>query len=293
MGYQVNEDRMRTLTLSVAQKCLPQRVSAMLSSSDTLEGKRVIISMDGGRIGTRQYLEEQNEAQTHHKFDTPWKEPKLLVISTIDQEGKMSQKELPIYDATFGEESLFELLGQYLQALHIDRATEVQVVADGALWNHIQALLVNLGVNPDKITETLDYYHAVQHLQKITDCLPKKQQKEKNNLFKELKTLLWEGKVNLLIDKIKSSFKRLPKEVKTQIAYFDKNKNRINYAHCRLKNCLCGSGIVESAVRRMINLRFKAPSSFWKQENLDGLIFLRCALLSGRWHNILASITHG
>jgi hypothetical protein len=292
LGYQVNEDRMRTLTQSVAQKCLLQRVPAMLGASDTLAGKRVIISMDGGRIRTRQYLEGQNEAKTHHKFDTPWKEPKLLVISTIDQEGKMTKKELPIYDATFGEESLFTLLGQYLQALHIDQATEVQVVADGALWiwNHIQPLLVNLGVDPDKITETLDYYHAVQHLQKITDCLPKKQQKEKNSLFKELKNLLWDGKVDDLIDKIKTSFKRISKEVKTQIAYFDKNKNRMNYQQCRLKNWLCGSGIVESAVRRMINLRFKAPSSFWKQENLDGLIFLRCALLSGRWNNLLANI---
>lgn len=197
LGYQVNADRMRTLTQSVAQKCLLQRVPAMLGTSDTLAGKRVIISMDGGRIRTRQYLESQNEAKTPHHFETPWKEPKLLVISTINQEGKMSRNELPMYDATFGEESLFELLGQYLQAIS--------------------------------------------------------------------------------------------KKVKTQIACFDKNKNRMNYQHCRLKNRLCGSGIVESAVRRMINLRFKAPSSFWKQENLDGLIFLRCALLSGRWNNLLAN----
>ena len=57
----------------------------------------------------------------------------------------------------------------------------------------------------------------------------------------------------------------------------------------------CGSGIVESAIRRVINLRFKCPSTFWKQENVEKLIFLRAIFLAGRWKimiNNLIKLNH-
>jgi hypothetical protein len=46
---------------------------------------------------------------------------------------------------------------------------------------------------------------------------------------------------------------------------------------------MCGSGIIESGIRRVINLRFKNSSAFWKQENVECLYFLRGILLSFRW----------
>ncbi|MDZ7936026.1 MAG: hypothetical protein U5M51_13885 [Emticicia sp.] len=57
--------------------------------------------------------------KNHHKFDTPWKEPKLFVITVIDAEGKIDKQELPIFDNAFGETSMFELLKKYLKALNV------------------------------------------------------------------------------------------------------------------------------------------------------------------------------
>jgi hypothetical protein len=293
-GLQIggNLERIRSLALAVSKKCLLKRVECMLSNDDNLAGKRVVISTDGGRIRTRQYKEEMNQKATHHKFETPWKEPKLFVITIIDNEGKIEQKELPIYDATFTEESLFLLLGEYLKALNISQVAEVQVIADGALWiwNNAKNMLMNLGLSEEKIVETLDYYHAVEHLKKLTDLLPKDKNNIKNMLFNEFKTLLWEGNIKSIIEKIGTHLKRTSKKIKTELAYFEKNILRMKYPKFREKKWLCGSGIIESGVRRMINLRFKSPSCFWKQENLDGLIFLRCALLSGRWKFIMQTI---
>lgn len=295
-GLQIggNVERMRNLALAVSKKCLTKRVECMISRDDNLGGKRVVISTDGGRLRTREYQVEKNQAGTHHKFETPWKEPKLLVITIIDQNGKMERKELPIYDATFGEEGLFRLLGEYLKALNIKEVEEVQVIADGALWiwNKAQKLLLELGVREDKIVETLDYYHAVEHLARLTELLPKTKKAVKNRLFKEFKELLWGGKVGEIIEKIVAQVKQVSKQMKTEIGYFEKNKMRLNYPEYRAKKWLCGSGIIESGVRRMINLRFKSASCFWKQENLDGLIFLRCALLSGRWKFVMQTITN-
>lgn len=44
-----------------------------------------------------------------------------------------------------------------------------------------------------------------------------------------------------------------------------------------------GSGAVESAIRRILNLRIKAPGSFWTPEAAETMIFLRSKLLYHRW----------
>ena len=286
--------RIRSLALAVAQKCLSQRVACMLGAGESLAGKRVVISTDGGRIRTREYQAEKNEAGTHHKFATPWKEPKLFVITIIDPDGKIERTERPVYDATFGEEGLFRLLGEYLKALNIKEVGEVQVIADGALWiwHKAKKMLLELGVAEDKIVETLDYYHAVEHLTKVIELLPKKSEKQRKSLFHELKGLLWEGKIKPMLEKIESQVQHLSKKLQTEIGYFEKNQCRLNYQKCREQNWLCGSGIIESGVRRRINLRFKSASCFWKQENLDGLLFLRCALLSERWKFVMQTVTN-
>lgn len=52
----------------------------------------------------------------------------------------------------------------------------------------------------------------------------------------------------------------------------------------------CGSGCVESAIRRVINLRLKAPGSFWTPEMAECFLFLRSQLLSGRWDTFIDNV---
>ena len=71
--------------------------------------------------------------------------------------------------------------------------------------------------------------------------------------------------------------------MKTALNYFIRHHDRMQYKHYKRRKLLCGSGLVESAIRRVINLRFKGPSTlFGAQENLDKMFLLRCALLSGK-----------
>jgi len=44
---------------------------------------------------------------------------------------------------------------------------------------------------------------------------------------------------------------------------------------------------VESAIRRVINLRIKGPGVLWEEENAEGMVVLRAAALSGRWEELL------
>jgi hypothetical protein len=51
-----------------------------------------------------------------------------------------------------------------------------------------------------------------------------------------------------------------------------------------------GSGQVESAVRRVINMRFKAPGSFWTETTVSGLMHLRAAFKAGRWDEVMIGV---
>jgi hypothetical protein len=64
----------------------------------------------------------------------------------------------------------------------------------------------------------------------------------------------------------------------------------MQYADYESNGLMRGSGIVESAIRRIINLRFKNASTFWLPENVEKLYFLRAALVAGRWNIVMDNI---
>ena len=52
-------------------------------------------------------------------------------------------------------------------------------------------------------------------------------------------------------------------------------------------NLPTGSGAVESAIRRVINLRLKGAGIFWTAEMAEVMLFLRSQFLCGRWATVL------
>ena len=44
-----------------------------------------------------------------------------------------------------------------------------------------------------------------------------------------------------------------------------------------------GSGMIESAVRRVINLRMKGNSIYWRPENAERFLHLRAQFKAGHW----------
>lgn len=67
----------------------------------------------------------------------------------------------------------------------------------------------------------------------------------------------------------------------------------MQYQRLRWVNHPIGSGTVESAIRRVINLRFKAASTVWKEETLQSLLPLRAIAKSGRWEDFFGAHLNG
>jgi intracellular sulfur oxidation DsrE/DsrF family protein len=76
------------------------------------------------------------------------------------------------------------------------------------------------------------------------------------------------------------------------MVYLKKHEKRMQYADYKEDNLMCGSGIVESGVRRIINLRFKNTSAFWDAATVEKLYFLRAAVLSKRWNVVIQNLAN-
>ncbi len=289
----------RKLMNGLGAFCSNQEEHLVLKSGENVSGKRVVISIDGGRTRTREYNEKFNDAG-NECYECPWREPKLFVIDVLNELGQMEAKEMPIYGCRFDEQEVLDLLKRYLVLLGIKTAKSVQIVADGApwIWLNIKKILLELGLDEAKIVETLDYCHAMPYVYTLIKAMPKNENGHiltttwnENAGLKKAKEWAWKGEIVQLLSLSKQLFPNPNQEINQAINYLDKHKNRMQYAHYQKSNLLCGSGIIESAIRRIINLRFKNASSFWNKNTVEKLFLFRAVLVSNRWNIFIQNLT--
>lgn len=281
------------LSQQLADKCQAVGEAQLsLKAQESVANKTVVIGIDGGRTRTRQYTGNKNEA-ANQCYETPWREPKLFVIDVLDDNGKVEREELPIYGTRFSQDDLFDLLEQYLDRLDITKAKQVQIIGDGApwIWNNIKPKLLSMGVKESLITETLDVWHGSEYVHKLIDNMgSRKTEPEKRKLKSQFEDLLWNGKSDKIVEQCKVIFKRQNDTVRRCIAYLDKHLSKTQYTDFKKLGLMCGSGIVESAIRRVINLRFKNAATFWYEKNVEKMYFLRAAVLSRRWETVIQNL---
>jgi hypothetical protein len=86
---------------------------------------------------------------------------------------------------------------------------------------------------------------------------------------------------------------RRSKAITRALRYLEAHTHRMRYVTLEARKLSIGSGQVESAVRRVINLRFKAPGSFWREPTVSGLMHLRAAFKAGRWDEVMNGVWTG
>ena len=211
----------------------------------------------------------------------------------LDENGLPDRQELPIYGCQFKEEDVLHLLKRYLIKVDIKKAKHVQLIADGGpwIWNRVPELLRDVGVREKQLTQTLDFYHVTQNIHKLVEAMPKRiVKKAHNRLLNDILEQMKAGDTTYVLAKLRAIFKRPGSLVKRWIGYLDKHTSRMQYIDYEVNGLMRGSRIIESAIRRIINLRFKNASTFWLTENVEKLYFLRAALVAGRWNIVKDNI---
>ena len=299
-GIDCDISTLRRTALATGQSDISLRDSALSSAAKIsippdgpLAHKRVRASVDGGRVRTRKSKKGRKTKKGRRRFETPWREPRILTIDVLDDNGRPRKFTLPLYDVLIDDaDATFSLLVGYLRLLGAPHATELVFVADGAewIWNRMDRLITDAQIPESILVEVVDFYHACEHLHQAVEICPKLSRKKRDKIYKQLRHSLRHNPdgVKIVMVQLWSIYRH--EKMGDLLSYFLNHSCRMNYAELKEKKLPIGSGQVESAVRRVINLRFKAPGSFWNVEAAEKLMHLRAMYKSGRWEEMIQRI---
>jgi len=266
-----------------------------LSGEENLHGHTLVVSADGGRLRERRRKRGRKaKGLKRQGYHTDWREPKLFTLYLLNSKGEVVKEFKPLHDATMeNHEGMFALLETYLRNLELEQLARIVFCGDGGpwIWNGVKDLCARMKLDKSLVYQVLDYTHAKQNLDEIVELLTSS---KRAGAKKKWESLLWGGHIDELERSIKDTVTgktNREKAFKKFANYFAANQERMRYAYFKVQGLPCGSGHVESAIRRVINLRLKAPGTFWLKEMAECFLFLRSQLLSGRWEIFIANLT--
>jgi hypothetical protein len=274
-----------------------------LPAGKDFAGRRVAVQIDGGRVRLRENKKRKKKNKrkkgSRPKFDTPWREPKALIIFEFNEQGKMVKKERqPLIDGTLlGPDHLAELVAFHLHRLGVAQADTVVFISDGArwIWDRLEWIEKRAGLDRSKTVHVLDFCHAAHHISLALSHLgytPAVRRKR----FVELRRLLHRSRYDEVVSKLTQRAKQQKlgedHEVWTEIRYLERHgsEGHLQYATFRRRGLPSGSGAIESTIRRVINQRLKSNATYWLEENAEGMFAIRALLLCDRWEETLGRV---
>jgi hypothetical protein len=174
-------------------------------------------------------------------------------------------------------------LAAEVQRRGLENASKTVFLGDGALW------LWNLAYDhfPNAI-QIVDLYHAREHYWDIGRqvfgldspklklwCAKRKKELDKGDIT-ALKTAILS---------LKTRRGDLAKEIEKTMDYFEKNRERMQYAKFRQQGLFVGSGVVEAGCKTVIGQLLKCAGMHWTVDGANSIISLRCRILSKRWEH--------
>lgn len=293
-GTDIDHKAALRLTYDVTEDALRARERAIKETTEGNDegefiGKRVVVSVDGGRLRVRRRTQGRPRKGGRKHFVTEWREPRVLTIYTVDEEGQRDKEVSSVIDATLGDaDATFRLLIYHLRRLGVHQAEHVSFVADGApwIWVRTEGVREALGLASARFTEFIDWYHVVERLHGLSQVPSGWSEERRTAWVAEQKERLMEGQEGAVK---KASLELLEEGSKAYVAenaFWSRNANRMRYDLARQVQLPIGSGAVESAVRRVVNLRLKGPTIHWLEEHAEGILHLRSYAKAGRWKEI-------
>lgn len=286
-GVHACVNTLRKVTAGLGRMLRQLTRQGSLKAAGTARGRRIVVTMDGGRVRLRERRRGKTK-KGRRKFTPQWREPRLFVIYAVDEQGRQADDFPPIIDGSLGScDELFGLLRAHLAGLEIDQADRVLVVADGAawIWRRVPKLIKVLGLRDDQVHQLIDFWHAVEYLGKLADSGRLAGSTRKRWLTTQKNRLL-RGEIGSVVEELETLVGPRPtRQQRTWLNYFITHgltHRRMDYGVSRDRKLPIGSGAVESAVRRVINLRVKGNAIYWLREHAETIIRLRGWIKAGR-----------
>ena len=168
----------------------------------------------------------------------------------------------------------------------------VQIVLDGAkgLKHNMKALF-------PKAIFTLDVCHVVERFWALGRHFYKDGSEALKSWVEELKNLLYQGKVRVLVKRLEGRLERVPKNgpgnkglreaLAKLIGYMKPRRSMMKYGSWLNQDLVIASGQVEGAVRHLVGERLDCSGMRWIQAKAEAVLHLRCIELNGDWQTFV------
>lgn len=177
-----------------------------------------------------------------------------------------------------------EVFGRRIYAEAVRRgllhAQRVVVLGDGAEW--IRTLVE---LHFPQATQIVDLYHTREHVAALCKLLLASDPNSERSTRLRWWKLLDRGQIETITAKAATL---LPKDQKAradalrEIAYLERNKERMRYAAFRAQGLFVGSGVIEAGCKTIVGQRLKQSGMEWSVRGANAILSLRCMFVSGK-----------
>jgi hypothetical protein len=196
---------------------------------------------------------------------------------------------------------LFQLILLLVHRLGLDRSGTLLVIGDGArwIWRGVREHLTSLGPT---VVEILDYYHAVEHLWKLSNSVFGQGTAAATAWVRAREAELLEGRLSDFFESLQKALevareraremgesltetvqKSLTETVQKELNYFINNADRIHYAEYLRQGYLIGSGAMEGSCKHHVKERIDRAGMHWSPEGAMAVLRNRTLIKNGDW----------
>lgn len=285
---------------ALGEQVLREAIHAPLPATSDLAGLRVQVSIDGGRSHTRTTDTSARVGKNGRRpFDTGWREPRIITLTVLNKKGEQHPTYRPIYLANLGNaDAVMDQVVGLLRCTGAHLAAAVVFVSDGAswIWDRLPAVIRRSGLCAERVRCVLDFWHACEYVHEVLKLCRHIKEEARKSLYRSLRHRLRDevDGAALVIRMLQPLARgRRAKAIKKRLRFLREHLPHMDYARRRAEHLPIGSGVVESAVRRIINLRFKSASMFWRTDHLEPLLQVRALLKARRWDDAFKASLQG
>ena len=195
-------------------------------------------------------------------------------------------------------EAVWALLIGYLRLLGAAAADVGECIADGAewMWQRVERLSTLAEIPAAKLVEVRDFYHASQSLSEtLATCrsLPKAQRPALYTRLRHARRHQEDGGAVVLEALRTVATTQRGKASLRALGYVEPHAHRRRSGTLEARKLPSGSGQVERALRRVVQLRCKAPGAFGTETTASGLRHRRAPCKAGRWAEVMIGVGTG
>lgn len=279
-GIEISKGGVRAITLrhgKSANDIIEEEVKRIETEAPqpTVKPQQVVVSADGAMVLLTNGEWREVKTMAVGEFDTMWQAKTKKMITKTKNISYFSRLENA---DDFSRSALYEW-----QRRGVEQAEKVVAVNDGAVW--IQSFLDYLC---PQATRVIDFAHAQSYLATIGKAIHGQQTVQFQQWYAHMSHQLAHKPPQRTLSDLEFLQKQhanhpLSETLEHALAYLQRRREMIDYAHFTQAHLPIGSGMVESGQKVVVQRRFKQAGMRWAQSSLNPMLALRTTVCNKSW----------